>query len=42
LFLIGLYFDSALLLFLANFFLFLALIITIQTGVSYTIATFKR
>ena len=42
LFLIGLYFDSALLLFLANFFLFLALIITIQTGVSYTITTFRR
>ena len=38
----GLYFNSALIIFLGNFFLFLALIITIQTGVSYTIATFKR
>ena len=38
----GLYFNSALIIFLGNFFLFLALIITIQTGLSYTIATFKK
>jgi hypothetical protein len=31
-----------LILFLSNFLLFLALIITLQTGLSYTIATFKR
>ena len=42
LFLLGLYLNSALVLFLANFFLFLAAIITIQTGLSYTIATFKK
>ena len=40
--LIGLYFSSALMIFLGNFFLFLALIITMQTGLSYTIATFKK
>jgi len=40
--LIGLYFNSALIIFLGNFFLFLALIITMQTGLSYTIATFKK
>ena len=38
----GLYFNSALIIFLGNFFLFLALIITMQTGLSYTIATFRR
>ena len=38
----GLYLDSALIIFLGNFFLFLALIITMQTGLSYTIATFRR
>ena len=38
----GLYFNSALMIFLGNFFLFLALIITMQTGLSYTIATFKK
>jgi len=38
----GLYFGNALILFLSNFILFLALIITIQTGLSYTIATFKK
>jgi len=42
LYLASLSLNSALLLFLANFFLFLALIITIQTGLSYTIATFKK
>ena len=38
----GLYFNSALIIFLGNFFLFLALIITMQTGLSYTITTFKK
>ena len=38
----GLYFNSTLMIFLGNFFLFLALIITMQTGLSYTIATFKQ
>ncbi|MDA9927353.1 CDP-alcohol phosphatidyltransferase family protein [Gammaproteobacteria bacterium] len=38
----GLYFNSGLMIFLGNFFLFLALIITLQTGLSYTISTFKR
>ena len=38
----GLYFNSGLIIFLGNFFLFIALIITIQTGVSYTIATFIK
>ena len=38
----GLYFNSALMIFLGNFFLFIALIITMQTGLSYTIATFRR
>jgi CDP-diacylglycerol--glycerol-3-phosphate 3-phosphatidyltransferase len=42
LFLLGLYLNSALLLFVADFFLFLALIITMQTGLSYTISTFRR
>ena len=42
LFLLGLYLNSALIIFLANFFLFLAAIITMQTGLSYTIATFKK
>lgn len=41
-FLLGLYSNSALIIFLSNFILFLALIITIQTGLSYTIATFKK
>jgi CDP-diacylglycerol--glycerol-3-phosphate 3-phosphatidyltransferase len=40
--LLGLYFDSGLIIFLGNFFLFLALIITMQTGLSYTISTFRR
>ena len=38
----GLFLHSGLMIFLGNFFLFLALIITIQTGLSYTIATFKQ
>ena len=41
-YLIGLSLNSSLILFISNFLLFLALIITIQTGLSYTIATFKR
>ena len=41
-FLLGMYLNSALIIFLGNFFLFLALIITMQTGLSYTIATFKK
>ena len=38
----GLYLNSALIIFIGDFFLFLDLIITIQTGLSYTISTFKR
>jgi|TARA_B110001450_G_scaffold106988_1_gene101297 CDP-diacylglycerol--glycerol-3-phosphate 3-phosphatidyltransferase len=38
----GLYVNSALMIFLGNFFLILVLIITIQTGLSYTISTFKK
>jgi CDP-diacylglycerol--glycerol-3-phosphate 3-phosphatidyltransferase len=38
----GLYFNNTLMIFLGDFFLFLALIITLQTGLSYTIATFKK
>jgi phosphatidylglycerophosphate synthase len=38
----GLVLNNSLILFLSNFLLFLALIITLQTGLSYTIATFKR
>ena len=41
-YLIGLYLSSSIVLFISNFFLFLALIITLQTGLSYTIATFRR
>ena len=41
-FLSGLYLDNSLIIFLSYFLLFLALIVTIQTGLSYTIATFKR
>jgi CDP-diacylglycerol--glycerol-3-phosphate 3-phosphatidyltransferase len=42
LYLLGLYLDSTFMLFVANFFLFTALIITLQTGLSYTISTFKK
>ena len=38
----GLYLNSGLMIFLGNFFLILALFITMQTGLSYTIATFKK
>ena len=41
-YLVGLILNNALILFISNFLLFLALIITIQTGLSYTIATFKK
>lgn len=41
-YLIGLYINSAFILFLSNFIFLLALIITFQTGLSYTIATFKK
>jgi CDP-diacylglycerol--glycerol-3-phosphate 3-phosphatidyltransferase len=41
-FLFGLYLNNSLIIFLSNFMLFLALIITLQTGLSYTIATFKK
>lgn len=41
-YLFGLFFNNALLLFISNFFLLFALIITLITGLSYTIATFKR
>ena len=41
-YLLGLSLNNTLILFIFNFLLFLALIITIQTGLSYTIATFKR
>ena len=41
-FLSGLYLENSLIIFLSNFLLFLALIVTIQTGLSYTIATFKK
>jgi len=42
LFLLGLLLNSEIIIFISNFFLFLALIITIQTGLSYTMATFKK
>jgi CDP-diacylglycerol--glycerol-3-phosphate 3-phosphatidyltransferase len=41
-YLLGLAIHNSLILFTANFFLFLALIIALQTGLSYTIATFRR
>jgi CDP-diacylglycerol--glycerol-3-phosphate 3-phosphatidyltransferase len=41
-YLIGLTLNNSLILFISNFLLFLALIITLQTGLSYTIATFRR
>jgi CDP-diacylglycerol--glycerol-3-phosphate 3-phosphatidyltransferase len=41
-FLIGLYLNNAFIIFISNFILFLALIITLQTGLSYTIASFKK
>ena len=41
-YLLGLSLNNSLILFISHFLLFLALIITIQTGLSYTIATFKK
>ena len=41
-YLLGLILNNSLILFLSNFFLFLALTITLQTGLSYTAATLKK
>ena len=41
-YLFGLAINNSLILFISNFVLFLGLLITLQTGLSYTIATFKR
>ena len=41
-YLFGLAINSSLITFTSNFLLFLALIITLQTGLSYTISTFKQ
>ncbi len=41
LYLFGLFQNNALILFISNFFLFLALIITLQSGLAYTKATFQ-
>jgi len=41
-FLLGLFLNNSLILFISNFFLFIALIVTLQTGLSYTIATFSK
>ena len=41
-FLLGLVINNSLILFSSNFLLFLALIITLQTGLSYTMSTFKH
>ena len=41
-YLIGLTLNYSLILFLSNFLLFFALIITLQTGFSYTMSTFKK
>jgi CDP-diacylglycerol--glycerol-3-phosphate 3-phosphatidyltransferase len=41
-YLFGLALNNSLILFISHFLLFLALIITLQTGLSYTITTFKR
>tara|TARA_B100000900_G_scaffold369511_1_gene347408 strand:- start:3441 stop:3977 length:537 start_codon:yes stop_codon:yes gene_type:complete len=41
-YLLGLSLNNSLILFLSNFLLFLALIITLQTGLYYTISTFKK
>jgi CDP-diacylglycerol--glycerol-3-phosphate 3-phosphatidyltransferase len=40
-YLFGLALNNSLILFISNFLLFLALIITLQTGLSYTMSTFK-
>ena len=41
-YLFGLALNNALILFTSNFLLFLALIITLQTGLSYTMSTFRQ
>ena len=41
-YLFGLALNNSLILFTSNFLLFLALIITLQTGLSYTMSTFKQ
>jgi CDP-diacylglycerol--glycerol-3-phosphate 3-phosphatidyltransferase len=41
-YLVGLVLNNSLIIFLSNFLLFFSLIITLQTGLSYTIATFKK
>jgi CDP-diacylglycerol--glycerol-3-phosphate 3-phosphatidyltransferase len=41
-FMFSLYANNSFLEFIAHFLLFLALIITLQTGLSYTISTFKK
>ena len=41
-YLLGLFLNNSFILFISNFLLFLALIITLQTGLSYTMSTFKR
>ena len=41
-YLLGLFLNNSLILFSSNFILFLALIITLQTGLSYTMSTFKQ
>lgn len=40
-FLIGLIFDHELIMFLANFFIFLAMLITIYTGLQYFLNSYK-
>ena len=40
-YILGLYLNITLLIFIGNFFLFAALIITLQTGLEYTVNTFK-
>jgi CDP-diacylglycerol--glycerol-3-phosphate 3-phosphatidyltransferase len=42
LYLFGLAFNNSLILFISNFILFLALIITLQTGLSYTMTSFRK
>ena len=41
-YLFGLAINNSLIIFTSNFLLFLALIITLQTGLSYTMSTFKQ
>ena len=41
-YLLALYINNALLLFVSDFFLFSSLIITLQTGITYTLQSFKK